>query len=200
MSDQGGGNSCATKIFRQCLQEHAALLAEVESSCAGTLDRLATLCVGALRNGGKILFFGNGGSAADAQHLAAELTIRFVANRPALAAIALACDAPALTACANDFGFESIFSRQIEALGRAGDVAIGLSTSGNSPNIVLALETARRSGITAAAFTGKTGGKLREIADPILLIPSVSTARIQEMHGLLGHILCSEIENRLGLA
>jgi D-sedoheptulose 7-phosphate isomerase len=189
----------ATKIFRECFQEHLDLLALVESCCAGPLDRLAGICADALRNGGKILFFGNGGSAADAQHLAAELTVRFVSDRRALAGMALTTDTSALTACANDFGFEAVFSRQLEALGRRGDVAIGLSTSGNSPNVVRALETARKMDITAAAFTGNGGGKLREIADPLLLIPSLKTARIQEMHGLLGHILCTEIEDRMGL-
>jgi D-sedoheptulose 7-phosphate isomerase len=146
------------------------------------------------------LFFGNGGSAADAQHLATELSVRFVSDRRALAGLALTTDSSVLTACGNDLGFEALFSRQIEALGRAGDVAIGFSTSGNSPNIIKALQTAREIGMTAAAFSGRTGGKLKEIADPILLIPSNTTARIQEMHELLGHILCAEIEDRLGLA
>ena len=200
MSDPRAGENCATELFRRNFQEHAALLAEVESSCAGPLGQLAELCVDTLKNGGKILFFGNGGSAADAQHLAAELTIRFVSGRRALAALALASDSSALTACANDFGFETVFARQIEALGRPGDVAVGFSTSGNSANVVRALETARQSGITAAAFTGGTGGRLRGLADPIVLIPSLTTARIQEMHGLLGHILCAEIEGRMGLA
>ncbi len=194
------GRSPGTAIYRDCFREHAELLDAVLSDCAAPLDALAERCATALRNGGKILFFGNGGSAADAQHLAAELTIRFVADRRALAAIALTTDSSALTACGNDFGFEAVFARQIEALGRPGDVAIGFSTSGTSPNIVRAVETARDMGLTAAAFSGRTGGKLRGIADPILLIPSATTARIQEMHGLLGHILCAEIESRLGLA
>ena len=190
----------ATKIFTDTFQEHTALLPAVESACGAALDALAERCVAALNQGSKILFFGNGGSAADAQHLATELSIRFVSNRRALAGLALTTDSSALTACGNDLGFDAIFSRQIEALGRAGDVAIGFSTSGNSPNIVLALQTARQMGLTAAAFTGRTGGKLKEIADPILLIPSNTTARIQEMHELLGHILCAEIEDRLGLS
>ena len=189
----------ATKIFSETFQEHAALLPAVEAACGAALSALAERCVTALNNGGKILFFGNGGSAADAQHLATELSVRFVSDRRALAGLALTTDSSVLTACGNDFGFDAVFSRQIEALGRAGDVAIGFSTSGNSPNIVLALQTARKMGLTAAAFTGRTGGKLKEIADPILLIPSNTTARIQEMHELLGHILCAEIEDRLGL-
>jgi D-sedoheptulose 7-phosphate isomerase len=189
----------ATKIFTETFQEHAGLLSAVESSCAAALNNLAERCATSLNSGGKILFFGNGGSAADAQHLATELSVRFVTDRRALAGLALTTDTSVLTACGNDFGFDAVFSRQIEALGRAGDVAIGFSTSGNSPNIVLALQTARKMGITAAAFSGRTGGKLKDIADPLFLIPSNTTARIQEMHELLGHILCAEIEDRLGL-
>jgi D-sedoheptulose 7-phosphate isomerase len=200
MSELPAGRSYPTRIFGDCFKEHLELLSAVESCCAEPLDSLAKHCVTALESGGKILFFGNGGSAADAQHLATELTIRFVRNRRALAGIALTTDASAITACGNDLGFDLIFSRQIEALGRAGDVAIGISTSGNSPNIIQALETARKMEMTAAAFSGRTGGKLKGIADPLLLIPSATTARIQEMHGILGHILCSEIEDRMGLA
>jgi D-sedoheptulose 7-phosphate isomerase len=199
MNDVKVGSASPTKIYSECFKEHQELLADVESACAESLDRLAKACANSLLSGGKILFFGNGGSAADAQHLATELTVRFVSDRRALAAIALTTDTSTLTACGNDFGFDAIFSRQIEALGRTGDVAIGFSTSGNSPNVVRALELAGKMGMTAAAFTGRTGGRLREIADPILLIPSGTTARIQEMHSLLGHILCGEIEDRLGL-
>lgn len=197
--DEHQSPGSATTIYAECFKEHLELLAEVQSSCAAALDNLAKRCVEALESGGKILFFGNGGSAADAQHLAAELTVRFVSDRRALAGIALTTDSSALTACGNDLGFDLIFSRQIEALGRPGDVAIGFSTSGNSPNVVRALELATKMKMTAAAFTGRTGGKLKEIADPILMIPSDTTARVQEMHGLLGHILCAEIEDRLGL-
>lgn len=193
-------SSGATRIFQGCFDSHRALLAEVELSCAEPLARLAELSVNALRRGGKLLFFGNGGSAADAQHLAAELTIRFISSRRALAAIALSTDSSALTACANDFGFETVFARQIEALGRPGDVAIGISTSGDSPNVIRALEQARAMDITAAALSGRTGGGLRHIADPLLNVPSDLTPRIQEMHILLGHVLCAEIEDRLGLA
>jgi D-sedoheptulose 7-phosphate isomerase len=190
----------AATIFQDSFDDHRALLADVEISCAQPLTRLAELCVNALQQGGKLLFFGNGGSAADAQHLAAELTIRFVKGRRALAAIALSTDSSALTACANDFGFDAVFARQLEALGRPGDVAIGISTSGDSPNVIRALEQAIAMEITAAAFTGRTGGGLRRIADPLLAVPSTLTARIQEMHILLGHILCAEIEERLGLS
>jgi D-sedoheptulose 7-phosphate isomerase len=166
-------------------------------ACEEPLGRLVQISVDALRNGGKILFFGNGGSAADAQHLAAELSVRFVKNRRALAGLALTTDSSVLTACSNDFGFDLIFARQIEALGRKGDVAIGLTTSGNSPNIICGLQRARSMGIAAAAFTGCGGGKLVGIADPLLIVPARETARIQEMHTLLGHIFCSGLEREL---
>jgi D-sedoheptulose 7-phosphate isomerase len=190
----------ATSILQDCFDDHRALLAAAELCCAEPLARPVDLCVDALQQGGKLLFFGNGGSAADAQHLAAELTVRFVTNRRALAALALSTDSSVLTACANDFGFETIFARQIEALGRPGDVAIGISTSGDSPNVIRALQQAQAMRITAAAFSGKTGGGLREIADPLLAVPSFLTPRIHEMHILLGHVLCAGIEDRLGLS
>lgn len=193
----GGGTG---NIFQDCFDGHRALLAKVEACCSEPLARLAELSVAALQRGGKLLFFGNGGSAADAQHLATELTIRFIRDRRALAAIAITTDTSALTACGNDLGFEALFSRQIEALGRPGDVAIGISTSGNSPNVIRGLEQALAMDITAAGLTGRTGGKMKDIADPVLIIPSNETNRIQEMHILLGHILCAEIEHRLGLA
>lgn len=189
----------ATKIFHDCFEDHRALLKATETACAEPLIRIAELCVEALRNGGKLLLFGNGGSAADAQHLSAELTIRFVRHRRALAAISLTTDTSALTACANDYGFETVFARQIEAVGRPGDIAIGFSTSGQSPNVICALEAARRTGIAAAAFAGNSGGGLTGIADPLIVVPSTITARIQEMHILLGHVLCAEIEERLGI-
>jgi D-sedoheptulose 7-phosphate isomerase len=194
------GAQRSTIIFQDCFEGHRALLAGVELACAEPLAILAERCVKALQGGGKLLYFGNGGSAADAQHLAAELTIRFVRNRRALAAISLTTDTSALTACANDQGFEFVFARQIEALGRPGDVAIGISPSGDSPNVIRALKQAAAMGMTAAALTGNNGGKLKGIADPLLIVPSIITARIQEMHILLGHVLCAEIEDRLGLA
>jgi D-sedoheptulose 7-phosphate isomerase len=189
----------ATKVFQDNFEDHRTLLTITETVCAEPLARLTELSVTALQNGNKLLFFGNGGSAADAQHLSAELTIRFVRRRRALAAMALTTDTSALTACANDFGFETVFARQIEALGRPGDVAIGFSTSGQSPNVICALEAARNMGIAAAAFGGNAGGGLNGIADPLIVVPSTVTARIQEMHILLGHVLCAEIEERLGI-
>jgi len=188
------------EIFQRSFAAHRELISPTEQTCRQPLERLGTLAAEALRSGGKLLFFGNGGSAADAQHLASEFTIRLVKSRRALAAIALTTDTSALTACSNDWGFDQIFSRQIEALGRPGDVAIGISTSGNSPNVIGALECARDQGLTAAALSGKDGGKLRGIADPLVMVPSQEAARIQEMHILLGHILCAEVEHQLGLA
>jgi D-sedoheptulose 7-phosphate isomerase len=152
-----------------------------------------------VRGGGKILFFGNGGSAADAQHLATELTVRYGRDRSPIAALALTTDSSTLTAAGNDLGFEQIFARQISALGCPGDIAIGISTSGRSPNIVNAVEVARASGLTAAAFTGGDGGKLVGLADPILIVPSRTPARIQEMHITLGQMLCGALERELGL-
>jgi D-sedoheptulose 7-phosphate isomerase len=163
------------------------------------MDRLCQLAADALRGGGKLLFFGNGGSAADAQHLAAEFTIRFEKNRRALAAIALTTNTSTLTACGNDYGFERVFARQIEALGRAGDLAIGISTSGTSANVLAALRYARENQIGAAGFAGRDGGAMREWADPLIVVPAQETSRIQEMHLLLGHIFCAEVEHKLGL-
>jgi len=153
-----------------------------------------------LNSGGKILLFGNGGSAADAQHLATELVVRYRSDRAPMAALALTTDTSALTAGGNDLGFEQIFARQIQALGRPGDVAVGLSTSGRSPNVNVALKTAREGGLISTAMTGGDGGDLLELADPILIVPSDDTARIQEMHILLGHMLCGALELELGQA
>jgi D-sedoheptulose 7-phosphate isomerase len=183
--------------FNRLLTEHVQVAEETRGVCFPQLERAADLVAEALSTGGKVLFFGNGGSAADAQHLAAELTVRFVAQRRAFAGLALTTDTSVLTACANDFGFESLFSRQIEALGRPGDVAICFSTSGNSPNVLSGMRQARESGIATVAFTGRSGGKLAGQSDVLIAIPSESTARIQEMHIVLGHILCEEIEARL---
>jgi len=161
-------------------------------------DALET-CVQAIKNGNKIMFFGNGGSAADAQHLATELSVRFINDRAPIAGIALTTDTSTLTAAGNDYGFDYIFSRQIEALGNEGDIAIAISTSGNSANITNAITTAKGKNITVVGLTGKTGGKMRDMCDHILIVPSNTTARIQEMHILLGHMLCGAMELELGL-
>jgi len=187
-------------FFEAELAEHACLVEATRRALAGPFQSMLEAWTRTIRGGGKIMFFGNGGSAADAQHLATELTIRYIHNRAAIAAIALTTDTSALTAAGNDLGFETIFARQVEALGRPGDLALAISTSGRSPNVIKALETARASGMTAAAFTGGDGGRLVGLADPILIVPSTTTARIQEMHITLGQMLCGALEIELGLA
>lgn len=161
--------------------------------CQESLIAVAELCKSALNNGKKILFAGNGGSAADAQHIAAELVGRFEKERDGLAAIALTTDTSALTAIANDYGYEKVFSRQLQGLGQAGDVFIGISTSGNSANILAAVDVAKQLNISTVCLTG-AGGKLNEICDHSLAVPSKRTATIQESHIMLGHLLCSLIE------
>ncbi|MCW9040413.1 MAG: D-sedoheptulose 7-phosphate isomerase, partial [Rhodospirillales bacterium] len=146
-----------------------------------------------------IIFFGNGGSAADAQHLATELAIRYQKDRPSIPALALTTDTSALTAAGNDFGFGHIFSRQLEALCRPGDVVIGISTSGNSVNVLEALKKATDLGAVAAGLAGRDGGAMAGLADPLLVVPSDDTARIQEMHITIGHMLCAALERELGL-
>jgi D-sedoheptulose 7-phosphate isomerase len=152
-----------------------------------------------VRAGGKLLLFGNGGSAGDAQHIAAELVIRYHTDRDAIAAIALTTDSSALTASANDHGFEFVFSRQVEALGRPGDVAVGISTSGRSRNVLNGLREARRRRLQTTGLIGGDGGEMRALCDASITVPSAITARIQEMHIYIGHLLCKALELRLGL-
>ena len=170
----------------QALAADAAMQAQLEQAVA--------LCVDALRAGRKLLFAGNGGSAADAQHWAGELVSRFYYDRPGLAAIALTTDSSILTAIGNDYGYDYTFARQIEALGQAGDVFIAISTSGNSPNILRAADAARARGIRVIGFTGESGGKLAPLADLCFRMPSSETPRIQEGHELIGHMLCALVE------
>ena len=162
-----------------------------------SLSAVAELLITTFKNEKKILLFGNGGSAADAQHIAAELVGRFAFDRPALPALALTVDTSCITAIANDHGFEQIFARQLESHGRPGDVAIGISTSGNSPNILIALQAAKKLGLATVALTGESGGKLRPLVDHCLCAPSKNTPRIQECHSLIGHILAEIIEQEL---
>lgn len=179
--------------------EHAQVAAKTFETQKFDFIRMLDACTEALQNGKKIIFFGNGGSAADAQHLATELTIRFKDDRPPLAGLALTTDTSALTAAGNDYGFEFIFSRQLEALGNEGDVAIGISTSGNSSNVLNALKSAKEKNLTTIGWTGKDGGKMKDMCDTTLIIPSDTTARIQEMHITIGHMLCAALEQKLGL-
>lgn len=159
------------------------------------LAEVSEILIDALRNGNKLMVFGNGGSAADAQHIAAEFVGRFAFNRPALPALALSVNTSCLTAIGNDYGFDLVFARQIEALARRGDVAVGISTSGNSPNVIRGLESAGRIGVRTVGFSGAAGGKLKQTAEFCLCAPSEETPRIQECHILMGHIL-SEIAER----
>lgn len=186
-------------LFDSEWAEHIAVAEATRAALREPFARVVAACAVSLKGGGKLLFFGNGGSAADAQHLATEFTVRYKAERPALAALALTTDTSALTAAGNDLGFERIFARQIEALGRRGDVAIGITTSGLSPNVVKALETARSLGLATVAFSGSDGGEAARVADHALIVPSAVTARIQEMHIALGQMLCAALEIELGL-
>ena len=187
-------------LFEAELAEHAAVVEATRRGLGAPFASMLALWVRTVRSGGKILFFGNGGSAADAQHLATELTVRYARDRAAIPALALATDGAALTACGNDLGFERIFARQIEALGRPGDLALGMSTSGRSPNVLAGLRTARERGLATGALTGARGESLRGLADALLVVPSESTARIQELHLALGQMLCAALEAELGLA
>jgi D-sedoheptulose 7-phosphate isomerase len=161
------------------------------------VTRAALEIVKSLRAGGKVLFFGNGGSAADAQHLAAEFTGRYLKERRALPALALHGNSSAVTAIGNDYGFDLVFARQMEALGKEGDVAVGISTSGNSRNVLRAMEVAKSKGIFTVALTGASGGAMKKLADCTLCIPSEETPRIQECHILTGHIICEIAEEML---
>ncbi len=182
------------EIARQELQDGVALREWAAKELAAPVAQAAELIAQALRAGGKLLICGNGGSAADAQHYATELVARlYQRERPAMAAIALTTDTSALTALANDYGFERVFSRQVEALGRPGDVLLGLSTSGNSPNVLAAMAEAKARGMKTVVFVGE-GGKMAQSADVVLSVPSKNTMRIQEIHLALGHILCKLVE------
>ena len=176
------------------LADHADVAGRTQEAVRIVFPRIVEVCLDAVQQGHKLLFFGNGGSAADAQHLATELVVRYQKDRPAIYALALTTDTSALTAIGNDFGFDELFARQIEALCRVGDVAIGISTSGNSENVIRGLRAARAKGAVTVAFTGGDGGRIRSHADHAIVIPSATTARIQEMHLLLGHSLCALLE------
>jgi D-sedoheptulose 7-phosphate isomerase len=186
-------------FFKAEFAEHHDVARRSEAALSDSFGELVRACVKSVRGGGKLMFFGNGGSAADAQHLATELTIRYKRNRAAIAAIALTTDTSALTAAGNDLGFDRIFARQIEALGKPGDVAIAISTSGKSPNVIAALKQAKTMGLVTAALGGKGGGDMAGLVDHLLAVPSDTAARIQEMHITLGQMLCGALETELGL-
>jgi D-sedoheptulose 7-phosphate isomerase len=183
----------ASTALRESADAHLRLGAEG----AGAIARAAEVVIEALSRGGKALLFGNGGSAADAQHIAAELVGRFEVDRRPLRAIALTTDTSILTAVANDLGFETIFARQVEGLGGPDDVAVALSASGRSPNVLAAVREARRVGMATVGLTGGDGGELANIVDVPIVVPSTETPRIQECHIAIGHILCLLVESEL---
>lgn len=179
------------------LRESADLKLKLAKDAAPTIVQAAGMITACLEAGGKVLLFGNGGSAADAQHLAAEFVGRFAMERKALPAIALTTDSSILTAVGNDYGYEQVFVRQVQALGRANDVAIGISTSGKSPNVVEAIRVARAAGLRTFGLSGNDGGPLEEVAELSVVVPSRVTARIQECHIAVGHVLCELVEKAL---
>ncbi|HEY7991327.1 MAG TPA: SIS domain-containing protein [Stellaceae bacterium] len=189
----------AAKFFDAELAEHRALV-ERMTGLRESFAQALSVWTEAIKSGGKLLFFGNGGSASDAQHLATELTVRYARDRAAIAAISLTADGTTLTAAGNDLGFALVFSRQIEALGRKGDVAVAISTSGKSENVLHGLSVARERGLKTVGLLGGDGGKAKSLCDVALVVPSNVTARVQEMHIMLGQMLCAALERGLGLA
>jgi D-sedoheptulose 7-phosphate isomerase len=189
----------AEALLRQELSEHRVAFEATALMLSHPFVEALEILERGVRSGGKLLLFGNGGSAADAQHIAAELIVRYKADRAAISAVALTTDSSTLTACGNDMGFDALFERQIEALGRDGDVAVAISTSGNSVNVLKGLDRARSMALKTVGLTGGTGGKMRSACDALIVVPSTVTARIQEMHGMIGHVLCKALEQRLGL-
>ena len=179
--------------------QHRAAMDATQGALAEPFARLVGVCADAVRGGGKLLLFGNGGSAADWQHISTEMAIRYITDRAPIAAIALTTDSSMLTAAANDWSFDDVFSRQVEALGNPGDVVIAISTSGKSENVLRGLAMAKEKGLKLTGFGGKSGGGMVGLCDPLLLVPSDITSRIQEMHIMLGHMLCGALEQELGL-
>ncbi len=180
-------------MLNECLNEHIEVAKKMQSLIP-LVKKAGRLCLEALKSGRKILICGNGGSAADAQHIAAELTGRFKKERQALPAIALTVDTSALTAIGNDYGFDRVFSRQAEAYAKEGDVLIAISTSGNSQNVINAIDSAKNLGVKVVTLTGKSGGKMKDMGDVNIVIPSNSTPRIQEMHIMAGHMICAVVD------
>ncbi|MEM1442281.1 MAG: SIS domain-containing protein [Verrucomicrobiota bacterium] len=186
--------STSSDLIQKTIAEHTVTVAAFEEACSNVIDEMAHRCIEALQAGHKVCFFGNGGSAADAQHFSTEFVVRFTRNRKGIPSLAFTTDTSIMTACANDFGFDTIFARQVEALCSPGDIVVGISTSGNSANVVRALEFAKESGITGFAFTGAGGGRCGEVADLLLAVPSEITARVQECHLIAGHLICDLVE------
>jgi D-sedoheptulose 7-phosphate isomerase len=200
----GNAGGALEREARAVLREAAASMARLATraprgypSAAQAVAEAAEFAIASLESGGTVYFCGNGGSAADAQHLAAELAGRYLVERPALAAVALSTNTSAVTAIGNDYGFDQVFSRQLEALGTAGDVLVAISTSGRSPNVVAAIETAHRLGMSVIGMTGAPGRAFAALCDVALVTPDAATPRIQEGHIAMGHVLCGLIEGSL---
>ncbi len=187
------------KTFMSDLEEHQSTIVRL-ADCAGVIEEAGKILINTLRQGGKVLLCGNGGSAADCQHIAAEIVVRYEKKRQAMAAIALTTDTSILTAHTNDYDFETVFSRQIEALGNDKDCLIAISTSGQSENILRAVEAAKSNDMTVIGLTGCEGGELSKLATISIIVPSVVTARIQEAHILIGHWWCGAIEEALSVS
>lgn len=185
------------EYFQEAWEQHLSLFQQL-AEWDEPLTNIARIMSDSLKNGHKIMFCGNGGSAGDSQHLAAEFIGRFDKDREPLAALALTTDSSILTCVSNDYSFDEVFARQVKGLGKAGDCLVAISTSGNSPNVIKAIDVARKMGIITIALTGRSGGKMVSLADHSLIVPSLITARIQEMHIFIGHVLCGMIEFRLG--
>ena len=188
-----------TELFLVNLQAQQALLAQLPPLAPRVTEAGRHICR-SLQAGGKLMVCGNGGSAADAQHIASELTGRFIHDRRPLAAIALTTDSSALTCIGNDYGFEQVFARQLRGLARSGDCLLAISTSGHSPNVLLAVQAARETGVAVIGLLGRDGGAIAPLCDVAIVVPSQVTARIQEAHILIGHTLCGLVEAGLGLA
>jgi D-sedoheptulose 7-phosphate isomerase len=186
------------KIIEFEFNEHLKTTKATMDCIYESVESAAQICVDALKNSNKILIFGNGGSAADAQHIAAELVGRYKVERKGLPAIALTTDSSALTCISNDYGYEQVFSRQVEALANTGDVAVGISTGGTSTNVISALDIAKNIGCKTIGFSGRGGGEMNALCDVNLVVPSDDTPRIQEMHILIGHTICQLIDNEFG--
>jgi D-sedoheptulose 7-phosphate isomerase len=186
------------QFIGEYIDAHQSVLSQL-AACAPDIEQVAQHCVAAIARGNKLLLCGNGGSAADAQHMAAELVGRFVSDRPALAAVALTTDTSALTAIANDYGYDAVFSRQVAGLARAGDVLLAISTSGNSASVLAACEEARSMDCAVFGLTGRDGGALKAVSNGVIIAPSDQTAHIQECHIVIVHLLCALIEQGLDL-
>jgi D-sedoheptulose 7-phosphate isomerase len=184
--------------YSKALADHVELFSRL-GAMEVTINEVSRRAAAAINAGGKLMFCGNGGSAGDAQHLAAELVGRLVRDRRALPGLALSTDSSALTCIGNDFGFDEVFARQVDGLGRKGDVLIAISTSGNSRNVIRAVEAAKAIGVYTVGFLGRDGGKLKPLVDLPIVVPSDDTARIQEAHIFLGHVMCGLIEKALGV-